>query len=125
MRAEAELSGYPSNVTSYDTDDIKSLIKANLKELLLDDKLYNVNFVYARMSSAKKNLISASEYLENSQIQADDISSGRDRRGEIYQTYARRCYKAGAMDFDDLLFKTNILFRDHPENLHTYQHKFR
>src|SRR5690606_40577053 len=71
------------------------------------------------------NLISVSEYMENTQIQSDDISSGRERLGEIYQTYVNRCYKAGAMDFDDLLFKTNILFRDHPEALHKYQHKFR
>src|SRR5690606_7566717 len=125
LRAEAELIGYPSNFTIYDTDDSKSLIKAILKELMLDDKLYNPNFVYQRISSAKNNLISVSEYMENTQIQSDDISSGRERLGEIYQTYVNRCYKAGAMDFDDLLFKTNILFRDHPEALHKYQHKFR
>ena len=125
LRAEAELIGYPSNFTIYDTDDSKSLIKAILKELMLDDKLYNPNFVYSRISSSKNNLISAKEYGENDQIQADDISSGRERMAEIYQTYVKRCYKAGAMDFDDLLFKTNILFRDHPETLHKYQHKFR
>ncbi|QEC52884.1 DNA helicase-2/ATP-dependent DNA helicase PcrA [Anseongella ginsenosidimutans] len=125
LRSEAELIGYPANFTIYDTDDSKSLIKAILKELMLDDKLYNPNFVYSRISSAKNNLISAKEYMESSQIQADDISSGRERMGEIYQTYVKRCYKAGAMDFDDLLFKTNVLFRDHPEALHKYQHKFR
>lgn len=125
LRAEAELIGYPSNFTIYDTDDSKSLIKAILKELMLDDKLYNPNFVYQRISSAKNNLISSKEYAQSEQIQADDISSGRERMAEIYQTYVNRCYKAGAMDFDDLLFKTNILFRDHPEALHKYQHKFR
>ncbi|HYH55419.1 MAG TPA: UvrD-helicase domain-containing protein, partial [Anseongella sp.] len=125
LRAEAGLIGYPSNFTIYDTDDSKSLVKAILKELMLDDKLYNPNFVYQRISSAKNNLISAKEYMESTQIQADDMSSGRERLGEIYQTYVKRCYKAGAMDFDDLLFKTNVLFRDHPETLHKYQHKFR
>src|SRR3546814_3880314 len=84
----------------------------------LDDKRYNPNYVYQRISSAKNNLISSKEYAENTQLQSDDISSGRERLAEIYQTYVSRCYKAGAMDFDDLLFKTNILFRDHPEALH-------
>src|SRR3546814_5268280 len=104
------ISDWSSDVCSSDLS--KSLIKAILKELMLDDKRYNPNYVYQRISSAKNNLISSKEYAENTQIQSDDISSGRERLAEIYQTYVSRCYKAGAMDFDDLLFKTNILFRD-------------
>lgn len=125
LRAEAQKIGYPSNFTIYDTDDSKSLIKAIIKELMLDDKLYNANFVYQRISSAKNNLCSFEEYQQSEQIQADDSSSGRSRLGEIYEIYVRRCFKAGAMDFDDLLFKTNVLFREHPETLHKYQHRFR
>ena len=125
LRAEAEHLGYPRNFTIYDTDDSKSLIRTILKEMQLDDKLYNANFVYNRISSAKNNLISATEYGSNEQIQADDFSNGRGQLGQIYLTYTQRCYRAGAMDFDDLLFKTNVLFREFPEVLHKYQHKFR
>jgi len=125
LRVEAEKIGYPSNFTIYDTDDSKSLIRAILKEMQLDDKLYNANFVYSRISSAKNNLIGPAAYLKNEQIQAEDISTGRGRMAEIYQTYAARCYKAGAMDFDDLLFKTNVLLKDHPDVLYKYQNKFK
>ena len=125
LRVEAEHLGYPRNFTIYDTDDSKSLIRSILKEMQLDDKLYNANFVYNRISSAKNNLISAQEYNSNEQLQADDVSNGRGQMGQIYLTYVQRCYTAGAMDFDDLLFKTNVLFREFPEVLHKYQHKFR
>lgn len=125
LRVEAEYLGYPKNFTIYDTDDTKSLLRAILREMQLDDKLYNVNHVYGRISAAKNNLISAAEYNRNEQIQAEDFSSGRGQLGQIYQTYAQRCYKAGAMDFDDLLFKTNVLFKEFPEILHKYQHKFK
>lgn len=125
LRVEASKLGYPSNFTIYDTDDSKSLLRAILKEMQLDDKLYNANFVYNRISSAKNNLISAAEYQKNEHIQAEDVSSGRGRLGEIYQAYTQRCFKAGAMDFDDLLFKTNILLREHPDVLYKYQNKFK
>lgn len=125
LRVEAEKIGYPSNFTIYDTDDSKSLLRAILKEMQLDDKLYNANFVYNRISSAKNNLISAAEYQKNAQIQADDNSSGRSKLGLIYQTYAARCFKAGAMDFDDLLFQTNVLLKNHPDVLYKYQNKFK
>ncbi len=125
LRVEAHYLGYPGNFTIYDTDDSKSLIRAILKEMQLDDKLYNANFVYNRISAAKNNLISAEEYLKNEQIQADDHSSGRGQLGTIYRTYTQRCYKAGAMDFDDLLFKTNVLLKDYPEVLYKYQNKFK
>jgi len=125
LRVEAEKIGYPNNFTIYDTDDSKSLIRSILKEMQLDDKLYNANFVYNRISSAKNNLISATEYLQNEHIQAEDNSSGRGKIGEIYQAYTQRCFKAGAMDFDDLLFKTNILLKDHPDVLYKYQNRFK
>ena len=125
LRVEALKIGYPNNFTIYDTDDSKSLIRSILKELQLDDKLYNANFVYNRISSSKNNLISPAEYLQNEHIQSEDFSSGRGKMGEIYQTYAQRCYKSGAMDFDDLLYKTNVLLREHPEVLYKYQNKFK
>ena len=125
LRVEAEKIGYPSNFTIYDTDDSKSLLRTILKEMQLDDKLYAVNIVLNRISSAKNNLISHTEYLANETIQAEDISNKRPLIGVIYETYAKRCFKAGAMDFDDLLFKTNVLLKDHPDVLNKYQHKFK
>ena len=125
LRVEAELLGYPRNFTIYDTDDSKSLLRTIIKEMNLNDKLYNVNHIYGRISSAKNNLISAQEYNKNETIMAEDHSNGRGQMGQIYMTYAQRCYRAGAMDFDDLLFKTNVLLNKHPEVLHKYQHQFR
>lgn len=125
LRVEANKIGYPNNFTIYDTDDSKNLIKTILKEMQLDDKLYNANFVYNRISSSKNNLISAAEYLSSPTIQAEDSSSGRGQIGQIYQTYAQRCFKAGAMDFDDLLFKTNVLFKEHADVLYKYQNRFK
>jgi DNA helicase-2/ATP-dependent DNA helicase PcrA len=125
LRVEAELIGYPRNFTIYDTDDSKSLLRAILKELNLDDKLYNVNQVFGRISSAKNNLISPQEYNKNEAILAEDRENGRALMGQIYMTYAQRCYRAGAMDFDDLLFKTNVLLNKYPEVLHKYQHQFK
>ncbi|MFZ4862883.1 ATP-dependent helicase [Sphingobacterium sp. Mn56C] len=125
LRVEAELIGYPRNFTIYDTDDTKSLLRAILKEMNLDDKLYNVNQVYGRISSAKNNLISPQEYTKNEAIMAEDRENGRPQMGQVYYTYAQRCYRAGAMDFDDLLFKTNVLLNKYPETLHKYQHQFK
>ncbi|PWS29904.1 ATP-dependent helicase [Pedobacter paludis] len=125
LRVEAEKIGYPSNFTIYDTDDSKSVIRAILKEMQLDDKLYAANFVFNRISSAKNNLISWGEYQANDQIQAEDNQNKRPLIGQIYETYAKRCFRAGAMDFDDLLFKTNILLKEHPDVLNKYQQKFR
>ncbi|HMR18654.1 MAG TPA: 3'-5' exonuclease [Sphingobacterium sp.] len=125
LRVEAELIGYPRNFTIYDTDDSKSLLRTILKELNLDDKLYNVNQVFGRISSAKNNLISPQEYNKNDAILAEDRENGRSMLGQIYMTYAQRCYRAGAMDFDDLLFKTNVLLNKYPEVLYKYQHQFK
>ncbi|HEX7365638.1 MAG TPA: UvrD-helicase domain-containing protein [Pelobium sp.] len=125
LRVEAQHIGYPNNFTIYDTDDSKSLVKTILKEMSLDDKLYHPNYVYGRISMAKNNLISVAEYQNNEQIQADDFTSGRAFLGKIYETYVNRCFKAGAMDFDDLLFKTNVLLKEHPAVLNKYQQKFK
>jgi len=125
LRVEADKLGYPNNFTIYDTDDSKSVLRAILKEMNLDDKLYSVNLVLNRISAAKNNLVSWQEYQKNDQIQADDFSSGRGQLGKIYETYAGRCYRAGAMDFDDLLYKTNELLKRYPEVLNKYQHKFK
>ena len=125
LRNHSQKLGYPSNFTIYDTQDSKSLLKAIIKELNLDDKIYKPSLVYGRISSAKNNLISAAEYEANTDIIAEDRMSAKPRLFEIYKAYEKRCFTAGAMDFDDLLFKTNILLRDHPDVLHHYQHKFR
>lgn len=125
LRSEATLLGYPSNFTIYDSDDSKSLIKRIIKELNLDDKVYKPNLVLSRISSAKNNLISANNYVNNSIIQQEDSQSRKPELGRIFQNYEKRCFQAGAMDFDDLLYKTNILFRDHSSVLLKYQDKFR
>ena len=125
LRAEAGVLGYPSNFTIYDTDDSKMLIRTIVKEFNLDDKLYKANIVLNRISGAKNRLISWNEYQKNPAYHSDDESTLRPEMGRIYQTYVERCFKAGAMDFDDLLFNTNILFRDHLEILNKYQHRFK
>src|SRR5690606_7748825 len=125
LRAEADKLGYPKDFTIYDTDDSRSLIKAIVKERQLDDKLYKPNQVHARISMAKNNLIGPLEYMANAEQMAADASVGREHIGAIYREYAARCYRAGAMDFDDLLFNTAILFRDHPDVLLKYQERFR
>ncbi len=124
LRSEAEKIGYPSNFTIYDTDDSKKLIKIIVKEMNLDDKLYKPNVVYNRISSAKNRLVSWQEYLKNPIYKSDDISAMKPEMGNIYKTYVQRCFKAGAMDFDDLLFNTNVLFRDHIDVLNKYQQRF-
>ena len=125
LRNEAEKIGYPQNFTIYDTQDAKNLIKTILKEMGLDDKVYKPNLVLSRISSAKNNLLTAKAYMGNTNIQSEDRQAAKPRIGEVYEIYEKRCFKAGAMDFDDLLFKTNILLRDHPKVLHDYQHRFK
>ena len=124
LRTEARHLGYTNNFTIYDTEDSKSLIKTIVKSLNLDDKLYKANVVYNRISNAKNRLISWKEYNENPIYKADDEVNGRPEMGRIYQIYALRCMKADAMDFDDLLFKTNVLFREHLDVLNKYQQRF-
>jgi DNA helicase-2/ATP-dependent DNA helicase PcrA len=125
LRGEAHHIGYPNSFTIYDTDDSRSVIKAVVKELNLDDKLYKANVVHNRISAAKNALISPREYIEDTYIQQEDLRQNRPQIGRIYDAYAKRCFKNGAMDFDDLLFKMYELLRDFPAVLHKYQHKFK
>lgn len=125
LRVEGHLLGYPSNFTIYDTDDSKSVIKGILKDLELDPKQYTPNSVLSRISAAKSNLVSPTEYNNNAEVVSEDKAAQKPMIGEIYNYYQARCFKAGAMDFDDLLFKTNVLLRDFPEVLYKYQNKFK
>ena len=125
LRYNADRIGFPTNFTIYDTQDSKSLIKDIIKENSLDDKTYKASNVFGRISAAKNNLVSPEAYASNDDIQSEDKMSNRPEIGRIYRVYANRCQKAGAMDFDDLLYFTNILLRDFPDVLHYYQQKFR
>ncbi len=125
LRAEAEKLGYPSNFTIYDTDDAKSVIKTVINELELDDKQYKPNTVYNRISSAKNSLIGPAEYANDWALQQEDMRANRPATGRIYDAYCKRCFKNGAMDFDDLLLKMYILLKNHPEALSKYQRKFK
>ncbi|WP_300666802.1 UvrD-helicase domain-containing protein [Fluviicola sp.] len=125
LRINADRLGYPQNFTIYDTQDTKSLLKDIIKELNLDDKIYKPSMVYGRISAAKNNLLSADDYARNPEIMDEDKSSQRPELARIYKAYSVRCFKAGAMDFDDLLFQTNVLLRDFPDVLSYYQHKFK
>ncbi|MFC2187138.1 ATP-dependent helicase [Peijinzhouia sedimentorum] len=124
LRSEGHLLGYPSNFTIYDADDSKSLIHTIIKEKGLDDKAYKKNSVFGRISSAKNNLIGWQQYMANAELMENDAMTNRPETVHIYKAYTERCFKAGAMDFDDLLFNTNLLFKRHPEILHKYQHRF-
>lgn len=125
LRIEADRLNYPSSFTIYDTDDSKGLIKSIIKEMQLDDKIYKPNIIYNRISNAKNNLITAEAYASADDLVSYDFKSGRPKFVEIYRAYANRCFKAGAMDFDDLLMNTDKLFRMHPDILLKYQHKFK
>ena len=125
LRYHADKIGYPNNFTIYDSQDSKSLIKSIIKEMGLDDKVYKPGLVHSRISSAKNNLISPNQYEANAEIVGEDRMSGKPKLYLIYKQYESRCFKAGAMDFDDLLFKTNVLLRDFPDVLNFYQHRFR
>src|SRR5258708_953552 len=123
LRAEEHHMGYPNNFTIYDTDDSKSLIKSVVKEMGLDETQYKANLIYNRISGAKNKLISWQEYLANPMLMGDDAANMKPEIGNIYKNYALRCFKSGAMDFDDLLFNTDKLFKEHLEVLNKYQHK--
>jgi len=125
LRREADKIGYPQNFTIYDTDDSKSLIKSITKELGLSDSTYKASSLLGRISSMKNILISAEAYANDAQYQADDRAARREHFTQIYLTYNKRLFKSGAMDFDDLLYQTNILLRDHPEVLLKYQNMFK
>ena len=124
LRIESERINYPSNFTIYDTQDSRSVIKDVIKSLGLDDKLYKPNSIHGRISGAKNNLIGPQDYAANPDIMGEDQQAGRPRIAKIYAGYNLRLQRSGAMDFDDLLFKTNVLLRDFPDLLHKYQQKF-
>jgi DNA helicase-2/ATP-dependent DNA helicase PcrA len=124
LRFEAENLGYPKNFTIYDASDTKNIIKSIIKELQLDDTIYKPSGVYSRISGAKNNLITADAYEANKQARFNDEQSKQPEIYRIYKIYSQRCFNSGAMDFDDLLLKTNILFKNFPEILEKYQKKF-
>ena len=125
LRYEADLLGYDSNYTIYDTTDSRSLIKSIIRERSLDEQIYKPAEIFGRISTAKNNLITAQSYNNNAQIIERDRITRKPYIGEIYKSYVVRCRKADAMDFDDLLLNTNILFRDFPDTLAKYQDRFR
>jgi DNA helicase-2/ATP-dependent DNA helicase PcrA len=124
LRSEADKLGYPNNFSIYDTDDAKSVIKTIVQELNLDDKHYKPSAVYNRISSAKNGLITAEEYKNDWQIQQEDMRSNRPAISQIYEAYVKRCFRNGAMDFDDLLLKFYELLKVFPDSLSKYQRKF-
>ena len=125
LRTEAKHIGFPSDFTIYDAADAKSLIKTIVKEMNLDPKVYADNAVASRISNAKSNLISPSMYENDSVLRTEDNADKKPELFKIYKTYAMRCKRAGAMDFDDLLYQLYILFHKNPENiLDKYREKF-
>jgi DNA helicase-2/ATP-dependent DNA helicase PcrA len=125
LRGEAHRIGYPNNFTIYDTDDTKSVIKTVVNELNLDDKHYKPSAVYNRISSAKNALVGPAEYANDYALQQEDLRSNRPAIAQIYDAYVKRCFKNGAMDFDDLLLKFYELLKNVPESLSKYQRKFK
>ncbi|MBL7886553.1 MAG: UvrD-helicase domain-containing protein [Flavobacterium sp.] len=125
LRSEADKLGYPSNFTIYDSQDSVRLISAIIKEMQLDKDIYKPKQLLGRISSYKNSLITVKAYFNNPELQEADAMSKKPRTGEIYANYVDRCFKAGAMDFDDLLLKTNELLNRFPDVLAKYQDRFR
>lgn len=125
LRSEADKLGYPSNFTIYDSQDSLRCIGGIIKEMQLDKEIYKPKQILGRISSYKNSLITVKAYFNNPELQEADAMSKKPRMGEIYQNYVERCFKSGAMDFDDLLLKTNELLNLFPEVLAKYQDRFR
>lgn len=125
LRQNAERIGFKSNFTIYDTADSKSLVKQIIKDLDLDDKTYKPATILSQISSAKNAMISPEKYSSTADIMEADKQSRRPQTYLIYRIYRDRCFTAGAMDFDDLLYYTNLLLRDNPDLLHHYREWFR
>ncbi|MBT6175260.1 MAG: UvrD-helicase domain-containing protein [Flavobacteriales bacterium] len=125
LRVESDRINYPHNFTIYDSQDSRALIKDIIKGLKLDDKEYKTASVAKRISGAKNNLLNSEDYLNHAEIQAEDRQSGKPFISKIFKVYENRCMRAGAMDFDDLLYKMNVLLRDFPDLLNKYQHRFK
>ncbi len=124
LRIEAQYLGFTQDFTIYDTDDSKQLINAILKERELDTKAYPAKYILHRISMAKSALYTPEDYCNNFEIQQQDLRANKPLIGEIFQTYNNRLQRANAMDFDDILFYTNVLLRDFPEILYKYQNRF-
>ena len=125
LRFDGDKLGFPSNFTIYDTQDSQRLIASIIKEMGLDKDIYKYKQVQNRISSYKNNLITVKAYFNNPELVEADAMAKRPRLGEIYKNYVDRCFKAGAMDFDDLLLRTNELLTRFPEVLMKYQDRFR
>ncbi|MFV0248547.1 MAG: ATP-dependent helicase [Tenacibaculum sp.] len=125
LRAEAPLLGYPQNFSIYDTQDSVRLISSLIKEMNLEKESYKPKQILSRISSYKNNLITVKAYFKNFELQEEDKLLCRPKTGEIYRQYVDRCFKSGAMDFDDLLLRTNELLARFPEILAKYQNRFR
>ena len=125
LRSEADKLGYPSNFTIYDSQDSLRAISGIIKEMQLDKDIYKPKQILGRISSFKNSLITVKAYFNDPDLQEADAMAKRPRMGEIYQNYVDRCFKSGAMDFDDLLLKTNELLTRFPDVLAKYQNRFR
>lgn len=125
LRFEADKLGYPSNFTIYDTQDSQNVIRSVIKEMSLDKDVYKYKQVYSRISSYKNSLITVKAYFNNPELMEADAMAKMPRLGDIYKSYVDKCFKAGAMDFDDLLLKTNELLTRFPDVLAKYQNRFR
>ena len=125
LRYEADKLGFPNNFTIYDSQDSQRLISTIIREMQLEKDLYKTKSVASRISSFKNNLITVRAYFNNPELIEADALAKRPKMGEIYQNYVDRCFKAGAMDFDDLLLRTNELLTRFPEVLAKYQDRFR
>ena len=125
LRFDGDKLGFPSNFTIYDTQDSQRLIASIIKEMGLDKDIYKYKQIQNRISSYKNSLITVKAYFQNPELVEADAMAKRPRLGEIYQNYVDRCFKAGAMDFDDLLLRTNELLTRFPEVLLKYQDRFR
>ncbi len=125
LRSESEKIGFPSNFTIYDTQDSVRLLNSIIKEMGLDKDRYKSKQVLGRISQFKNSLITVKAYENYAEIREADVQSGRPKMGEIYKNYVNRCFKAGAMDFDDLLLRTNELLTRFPDVLAKYQDRFR
>ena len=125
LRSEADKIGFPTNFTIYDTQDSVRLISSIIKEMNLDRERYKSKQILGRISSFKNSLITVRAYFNNSDLQEADLHASRPQVGAIYKEYVDRCFKAGAMDFDDLLLRTNELLARFPETLAKYQDRFR
>ena len=125
LRSESDKLGYPSNFTIYDTQDSERLISSIIKEMGLEKDIYKTKQVRSRISAFKNSLITVRAYYNDGDLQESDAMARRPKMGEIYKEYVDRCFKAGAMDFDDLLLRTNELLNRFPEVLAKYQDRFR